>query len=62
MVRMPVAEGGTGAAAGGGRPPEGAFQALEGQVISLPRLRSFLCCPQRVVSGSSVISGLAGGF
>ena len=60
MFRMPLAEGAAGVAAGGGRNPGGAFQAQEEHIISLPRF--FLCSPNRVVSGSSVISGLGGGF
>ena len=60
MFRTPLAEGATDVAAGGGRNPGGALQAQEEQIISLPRF--FLCSPNRVVSGSSVISGLGGGF
>ena len=57
---MPFAEGATGVAAGGGRNPEGAFHSQEEQIVSLPHF--FLCSPNRVISGSSVISGLGGAF
>ena len=57
---MPLAEGATGVAAGGGRNPEGAFQAQEEQIVSLHHF--FLCSPKRVISGSSVIWGLGGAF